>query len=633
MILVSVAAPSTLWAKPAATTESPAAVIVAAKEAFSKGKLAELDRLMAKSQGHMLAAWPDYWRLKLLIGIPSSDAKTIRSNVQGFLARHPQHPLREHAQRDWIAALVTKNLWPDVATALETLPAQVTSPNIQCARAKLGLLTSEPSSSKAEFASLAVGQEVLDACLALIADLARGEQVALGYLRQRARWAAQSGSDASHNRMMEVLRAHAKSHETSVRGADPLKTETTLGHILKVSRVDSLASLPLFLKHKKDLSHEQADYGAFAVGAAIWRRSHANAWPMMLEGWASLRDQPDDALAAAAREAIRRSAWPKLLEITSAMRLPMRSEATWQYWRAMALLQTQQRQEAEEILRDLRDDFGFYGLLAQEMLGASVRLPARPDITLGPEDQKKLDRDSGIQRSYALVRAGLRAEAVLEWGAAMRHRSDAELIRAAEHARKAGFYDRMIAAADRTQQEHDFSLRYPTPFKDKVLSAAQQRSLDPWWVLGLIRQESRFIPDIKSSVGATGLMQIMPATGKMLAKEVGLGNARPLMLADVELNVKLGTTYMRQLQDRFGGSALLASAAYNAGPSRAVNWRAALPRRIDGAAFAESIPFPETRDYVKRVLANAVLYHAVHNGGAVPSLRRLLGDVAPAESS
>ena len=107
MLLVICAAPSTLWAKPAAQPESPAAVIVAAKEAFSKGKLAELDRLMAKSQGHLLAAWPDYWRLKLLIGIPSSDAKTIRSNVQGFLAHHPQHPLREHAQRDWIAALVT----------------------------------------------------------------------------------------------------------------------------------------------------------------------------------------------------------------------------------------------------------------------------------------------------------------------------------------------------------------------------------------------------------------------------------------------------------------------------------------------------------------------------------------------
>ena len=633
MMLVTLASPSAFSAKSSVPAESPAAVIVAAKEAFAKGKLAELDRLMAKSQGHLLAAWPDYWRLKLLIGIPSSDAKTMRANVQAFIARHPQHPLREHAQRDWIAALVTKNLWADVASALETLPPQVTSPNIQCARAKLSLPTTDSSGPKTEAAPLAVGQEMLDGCLALIADLAKNERVAIGYLRQRARWAAQSGSDASHHRMMEVLRSHAKSHETSMRGPDPIATEAALGHVLRVSRVDSLGSLPLYQKHKKELSHEQADYGAFAVGAAIWRRSHANAWPMMLEGWASLRDQPDDALATAAREAIRRSAWPKLLEIIAAMRSPMRNEATWQYWRAMALLQAQQREQAEEILRDLRDEFGFYGLLAQELLGAAVRLPARLEVSLTTEEQKKLDRDPAIQRSYALVRAGMRAEAVLEWGAAMRQRSDAELIRAAEHARRAGFYDRMIAAADRTQQEHDFSLRYPALFKEKVLPAAQQKSLDPWWVLGLIRQESRFIPDIKSSVGATGLMQIMPATGKMLAKEAGLGGARPLALTDIELNVKLGTTYMRQLQDRFGGSALLASAAYNAGPSRAVNWRAALPRRIDGAAFAESIPFPETRDYVKRVLANAVLYHAVHNGGTVPSLRRLLGDVAPAESS
>jgi soluble lytic murein transglycosylase len=123
----------------------------------------------------------------------------------------------------------------------------------------------------------------------------------------------------------------------------------------------------------------------------------------------------------------------------------------------------------------------------------------------------------------------------------------------------------------------------------------------------------------------------MPATGKMLAKSVGMKTGGGLRLADVNTNVKLGTTYMRQLHDRFGGSALLASAAYNAGPSRAVSWRAALPKTIDGAAFAESIPFPETRDYVKRVLTNAVLYHAVHNGGTVPSLRELLGRVNPNE--
>ncbi|MBU3724726.1 MAG: hypothetical protein FGM18_04330 [Burkholderiaceae bacterium] len=620
-------------AKEQAAESASASIIVQAKEAFAKGRLPELERLMAKSQGHLLAAWPDYWRLKLLLGIPSTDGKMMRANVQAFLARHPKHPLREHAQRDWIAALISKNLWSDVAVALESLPPQLTSPGIQCAKAKLGLLPTEPEGQKAQFIHLAAGQETADACLALIEDLAKAEVVALNYLRQRARWAAQVGSDASHGRMIEILRTHAKAHELGARGPDPFKTEAQLGQILKASRVDSLSSLPILARHKKDLTHEQVEYASFAVGAAIWRRSHADAWGLMQEGWSSLGQQPDEALQAAAREAIRRSAWPKLLDIIAAMREPLRTETAWQYWRAIALKETRQKEKSEEILKRLRDDFGFYGMLAQEELGSPVRLPTKSEVTLSAEDQKRLDQDTGIQRSYALLRAGMRAEAVMEWSAAMRGRNDAELIRTALHARKAGFYDRMIAAADRTQEEHDFSLRYPTPFKDTVISAAKKKSLDPWWVLGLIRQESRFIPDVKSSVGAAGLMQIMPATGKMLAKEVGMKNTRNLQLTDVELNVQLGTTYMRQLHDRFDGSALLASAAYNAGPSRAVNWRSALPRRIDGAAFAESIPFPETRDYVKRVLSNAVLYHAVHNGGTVPSLRRLLGEVAPGESS
>jgi soluble lytic murein transglycosylase len=298
----------------------------------------------------------------------------------------------------------------------------------------------------------------------------------------------------------------------------------------------------------------------------------------------------------------------------------------------VALRETGHKDLAEVILRDLRDDYGFYGVLARELTGNPMRIPASAAITLSPADEQRLDADAGMQRSYALVRAGLRAEAVTEWSAAMRGRSDAELIRAALHARKEGFYDRMIAAADRTQREHDFSLRFPAPFKETVIPAAKEKSLDPWWVLGLIRQESRFLPNVKSSVGATGLMQIMPATGKMLAKNAGMATSGKFQLSDVNTNVKLGTTYMRQLQDRFNGSALLASAAYNAGPSRALNWRSALPRRIDGAAFVESIPFPETRDYVKRVLTNAVLYHAVHNGGTVPSLKQLLGEVVPNES-
>lgn len=626
--------PLGLSAKPASGEDarSSADLIVQARDAFQKGRLPELERLMAKTQGHLLAAWPDYWRTKLAIGIPSADARNMRNQVQGFLSRHPQHPLADNLQRDWVTALVAKDLWKEAAEVARDLPERISSPAITCVRARAASPASEGPMSDSGRAAIAAGNESVDACVGLVEVLAKEDRVTASYLRQRLRWSAQTASLSSHEQLMDIFRAHAKAQDIAARGPDPVRTEAALGRILRTAKGDSESGLRAWRAQRKELTQEQDHYAAFAVGAALWRKTHSEAWSLMQEGWSSMTQQPDEILQIAARESIRRGAWGRVLDIVAAMGEPLQKDITWQYWKAMALKQTRRTDDAQVILKTIAEDFGFYGMLAREALGISMRLPDAVSVQLGGEDHKRLDRDSGMARSYALVRAGLRAEAVLEWSAAMRGRSDTELLRAALHARKAGLYDRMIAAADRTQQEHDFSLRYPTPFKDKVVPAAKERSIDPWWVLGLIRQESRFIADARSPVGASGLMQIMPATGKMLAKQAGIKNTGNLRLSDVDLNVKLGTAYMKQLHDRFEGSTLLASAAYNAGPSRALNWRAALPRRVEGAVFAESIPFPETRDYVKRVLANAALYHALHNGGAVPSLRQMLGEVGPGAS-
>lgn len=633
MLIVSSVSASAAYAK----SDKPApaddgALIVQAKEAFSKGRLPELERIAAKTQRHLLAAWPDYWRLKLLIGLPQTDAAMMHKEVRAFLERHPEHPLRENAQRDWVNALAAKDLWQDLANALANIAEQVTSPQMACARARVRLAATGGALDDAQMTDLALGNESSDTCLALIDRLAKLEKVSPAYLRQRARWAAQIGSDSGYQKALDIVRVHAKAHDLGARGQDTLRAEALLGRILKLSRTDSLASYQTFRQHRGELSNEQRAYAEFAVGTALWRRSHPEAWALMQEGWESRQQQPDEMLQIAAREALRRNQWPRVLQAINAMREPNSQDPTWRYWRAVALKQTQQTPEGLALLATLRDDYGFYGLLARETLGERITTPAPQQVALTDKDRQRLNADRGMERSYTLLRINMRAEAVAEWTAAMRGRTDVELIRAALHAKEAGFLDRMIAAADRTTQTHDFTLRYPLAFQEAVMTAAQESSLDPWWVLGLIRQESRFIPNVKSSVGATGLMQIMPATGKMLAKNLGLKQPASVQLADINTNVRLGTTYMRQLQDRFGGSALLASAAYNAGPSRAVSWRANLPQRVDGAAFAESIPFAETRDYVKRVLANAVLYHAVHTGGPAPSLKRLLGEVRPESS-
>jgi soluble lytic murein transglycosylase len=611
--------------KPAASNDS--ALIVQAKAAFEKGRAAELDRIVAKTRGHLLAAWPDYWSLRLRINNPQAEARELRAQLEQFVTKHAAHPLAERAQADMVEALAKRGLWNDAFIALQSLPATTRSAQIDCVKAKSTLLFS--GSATQATAQAAVGQEGAQACQALVERLAVDGLVDNEYIRQRLRWAAQTANAQSRGRLLEIFQAHTTSQSPHMRGPDSIASERSLAETLQQSRSDSLQAYETLNRHRKNLSPEQLHYASFAVGASLWQRSHPKAWPLILEGWPSLSEQPGQVLQMAAREAIRRHEWARLFQLINAMNIGLQQDPTWVYWKAVSIAETHGTEQAIELFKSLRQDFGFYGMLARERLNEPTQIPQPPQTLHSGKALRSLDQHLGMQRSYALIRAGLRAEAVQEWSAAMRGKTDSELLLAARHAQEQGLTDRMIAAADRTREHHDFALRYPAAFKENVLPAAQAQALDPWWVLGLIRQESRFIPDIRSSAGATGLMQIMPATGKMLAKEAGLNKVQRLSLTDVNLNIKLGTKYLRQLQDKFDGSALLASAAYNAGPSRAARWRSALPRTIDGAAFAESIPFSETRDYVKRVLTNAVLYHAVHNGGEAPSLKKLLGEIAP----
>jgi soluble lytic murein transglycosylase len=159
-----------------------------------------------------------------------------------------------------------------------------------------------------------------------------------------------------------------------------------------------------------------------------------------------------------------------------------------------------------------------------------------------------------------------------------------------------------------------------------LLEAAQQAGLDEALVFGLVRQESRFRADVVSSAGAVGLMQLMPPTAKWVAKQLGKVGYRPSQIGDIATNAKFGAYYFKYWLDRFDNLALLAIAGYNAGPARAQAWRSARP--IEGAIYAETIPFNETRDYVKKVLANAVLY-SLQFGVAGPSLKQRLAVIPP----
>ncbi|HEY4637647.1 MAG TPA: lytic transglycosylase domain-containing protein, partial [Burkholderiales bacterium] len=177
----------------------------------------------------------------------------------------------------------------------------------------------------------------------------------------------------------------------------------------------------------------------------------------------------------------------------------------------------------------------------------------------------------------------------------------------------------------RTELLHDYRMRYPAPYRDVFREYAGAYGLEEAWVLGTVRQESRFIPDARSGAGATGLMQILPHTARWVARRIGYKDYSPKRVAEVETNVTLGARYLQHMLERTGHP-VLASTAYNAGPSRALRWQPAQP--LEGAIFIESIPFDETREYVKRVMANTVHYALLLEGRSTP-LKARLGIIVP----
>ena len=226
---------------------------------------------------------------------------------------------------------------------------------------------------------------------------------------------------------------------------------------------------------------------------------------------------------------------------------------------------------------------------------------------------------------------GLRAEGVREWNYSTNlHQAggmaERELLAAADLACQQQVWDRCINTSERTKTVIDAGQRFPMPFRSAVVERAQGVGLDPAYVYGLIRQESRFIMDARSGVGASGLMQVMPATARWTAKKIGLTGFTPSQINDRDTNITIGTAYLKLALDDFDGSMPLAAAAYNAGPGRPRNWRNGPV--LDAAIWAENVPFNETRDYVKKVLANTVNYAAILTG-APQSLKSRLGQVGP----
>jgi soluble lytic murein transglycosylase len=324
----------------------------------------------------------------------------------------------------------------------------------------------------------------------------------------------------------------------------------------------------------------------------------------------------DEQLAWKARAALRAADWQAVRDAIDPMSALARQEPTWSYWYGRALGAQGNAVGANAYFTRISGQPNFYGLLAAEELGF-IPAPPEPFHVATADEVAAAARNPGLARALELYRLGLRTEGTREWFFTIRAMDDSQLLAAAELARRNDIHDRVINTADRTALKHNFRFRYLAPYRDVFREQARVFDIEEAWVLGLVRQESRFIVNAKSSAGAQGLMQLMPATAREQARRLKLRYDLAKLTADESYNLRLGTDFLGNLVTRYGGLYPLAAAAYNAGPGNLNKWLARYgdPRngKVDLIDWMESIPFEETRNYVQRVLENLAIYR--HRAG------------------
>mgnify|MGYP001489725267 CR=1 FL=1 len=603
-----------------------------ARDAFRAGDPQRLEKAAASLGEHELYPYVEYFRLRMRL--EQADDATIQS----FLNRFEGSYATEKMRGEWLQWLAKKERWSEVEA--ESAKLKAPEQDAQC-------LALQARLAKREAAALDEVQRLWlslldppEPCRLALETLIWEKRVLANDVWERIRRQFEANKASWARQTMAYLPLSQTPEEKQVAmlidkpafylaklpanwAATRLGREMAALAVQRVAASDPAAAAEALERIAGKLQDSERQWAWSQIGMHAAKRH----LPEALEwyGKAGKAGFGDEAAQWKVRAALRAQDWATVRHAIEAMPVALAAKPEWIYWLGRAYRSGGRLSDANELYARIAGQPNFYGNLADEELGRKIAKPAKA-AAISDEEKSRAESHPGLQRALAFFRLDMRTEAVREWNYSLRGMSDRELLAASELARRQQIYDRAINTADRTQNEHDYGLRYLAPFGDQVRPAAKNQALDDAWVYGLMRQESRFITNAKSSVGASGLMQLMPATARWVAKKIGLKDYHHGRVNETEVNLLLGTSYMRMVLESLDNHPVLASAAYNAGPGRARKWQANQP--LEGAIYAETIPFNETRDYVKKVMSNAV-YYSLQFNGEPESLKARLGTVAP----
>ncbi|NPC55945.1 lytic transglycosylase domain-containing protein [Caenimonas soli] len=625
-------------------------LILEMNQAQRQGNRQKLAQLLPAVRGHGLEPWAAYWELKSRL-----DTATPQE-IQDFFARYPGTYQEDRLRNDWLLLLGQRRDWTTFAAEYPKYRMN-DDREVRCYALLVSYVregaSAPPGLAEEVRRNWLAQREPDDGCTLaasrLIADSQGPRRMTVNDAWRKARLAVEANRPRAAAAAVEIAapeavgllaelnNSPAKFLTSRVTVASKMRKEMISLALIKLASSDAdNAASQLENKWGPQLSPEERNWVWGVIGKQAAQRLGNDAL-LYFAKVSRDDDLTDDMLAWKARAAMRLGQWPVLAKAISAMSDEVSREPTWVYWKARALLAQggdDRRAEAQRLLESIASVRGFYEQLALEELGQKITVPARP-AALTPQEKEAALQNPSLARALQAIGLGIRAEGVREWNYATNltrpgGMTDRELLAAAQLACDREVWDRCINTSDRTKAELDFDQRFPLPFRESVVRRSREIGLEPAYVYGLIRQESRFIMDARSHVGASGLMQVMPATARWTARKIGLPNFSVDQLNDRETNIAIGTGYLKLVLDDFDGSMPLAAAAYNAGPGRPRSWRNGPV--IEAAAWAENVPFNETRDYVKKVLANTTIYAAILSGQP-QSIKDRLGMVGPRDAS
>lgn len=583
-------------------------------------------------QDHELGAYPMYWYLRYQLS-----QKTIpTAALQKFIMQYPRTYVAERLKAEWAVAAARVG---DMQTILLLGEPKVKHSAAQCA------FYQAQATARTKLDVKTVLQSIKDneTCWSMLASLKSLGVLSAHDLRDNFRAAVEydnksvayayaqlffSADDVAQFRAIMQNPAQWLETQSGRAQSDAQEELRTLAfsRLARQDRERGIETLKLRGKELLKPRNQEWAYTQFALVAVLNQEGRADEWYRLG------KKVPLSAYNAAwrVRAALRqpRIDWKWVEQAINLMGAEQQQESAWVYWKARALKAQGKVVAANALFATLERHYDFYGQLAQEELHGKLSLPEEP-APVTTAELAHIQQNTGLQKAMALFDLGWRAEAVAEWNYAIEGLNDRDLLAAAAWAEQKQIYDRVINTSMQTQQLVSFKQRFVAPFEGRVEEQANKVGIDPAWVYGLIRQESRFVPVARSGVGASGLMQLMPGTARLVARKMGLSDFSLSQINEFEMNTLLGTNYLRMTLDNLDGNEILATAGYNAGPNRSKRWRASLLQPIEGAIFAETIPFTETRLYVKHVLSNAVWYDAMFHQGRVKSLKKRLGMVTP----